>query len=86
MSLARVFRDDPFFGPVPHLFEDPFPSAFSALGLPVHPGQQQLGHPANRAALLPPMQIDIKETEQEYKVHADLPGLNKDGTYRQCVS
>lgn len=72
MALSRIFRDDPFFGPVPHVFED-LPNVFNTLA-----------NPASRQVAVPNIQLDIKETDTQYKIHADLPGLNKEG--KSCNS
>lgn len=51
MALSRIFRDDPFFGPAPHVFDD-LPNVFNALA-----------HPSSRQVAVPNIQLDVKETD-----------------------
>lgn len=77
MALSR-FGTDPFFSS--NLGRDPLDDFFIGSSLMPWTGQQggQLAMRGQQQPLLPPMHMDVKETDAGFEITADAPGLTKD--------
>lgn len=79
MALSRSVFRDPFTAG--GISRDPFDDFFTSALTPSWAGRE-MGFPAQmmtQGAPVPPLHLDVKETDNEYQVMADAPGLKKEG-------